>query len=47
MHLDILHETGSLSRQDYDHFTREYDKLGRMLNNFLQRVVEGHQEPYR
>jgi four helix bundle protein len=47
VHLDILHETGSLNRQDYDHFTTEYDKLGRKLNNFLQAVIRGHKEPYR
>ena len=47
VHLDILHQTGSLNRQDYDHFTTEYDKLGRKLNNFLQAVIARHKEPYR
>jgi len=47
VHLDILHETGSLNRQDYDHLTAEYDKLGRKLNSFLQAVIKGHKEPYR
>jgi four helix bundle protein len=47
VHLDILYETGSLSKQDYQYFTDEYDKLGRRLNNFLRAVIEGHQEPYR
>jgi len=42
VHLDILHETGSLNRQDYDHLTAEYDKLGRKLNSFLQAVIKGH-----
>jgi len=47
VHLDILHETGSLNEQDYQYFTNEYDKLGRKLNNFLQAVIKGHKEPYR
>jgi four helix bundle protein len=47
VHLDILHATGSIPQADYDHFSKEYDKLGRKLNNFLQCVIEGHQEPYR
>jgi four helix bundle protein len=46
VHLDILHETGSLNRQDHGHLTAEYDKLGRKLNNFLQAIIGGHKEPY-
>ncbi|MDY7075751.1 MAG: four helix bundle protein [Chloroflexota bacterium] len=47
VHLDILCETDSLNRQDYNYFIGEYDKLGRKLNNFLQAVIRGHKEPYR
>ncbi len=47
VHLDMLHATGSMSQADYDRLAREYDKLGRKLNNFLQCIIEGHQEPYR
>ncbi len=47
VHLDILHATGSLAETDYRYFSEEYDKLGRKLNNLLQRVIESHQEPYR
>jgi four helix bundle protein len=47
VHLDILLATESLDDADYQHLSEEYDKLGRKLNNFLQRVVESHQEPYR
>jgi four helix bundle protein len=47
VHLDILYETGGLNQKDYDHFTTEYDRLGRKLNNFLQAIIGGHKEPYR
>ena len=47
VHLDMLHETGSLPQNQYEHLTQRYDILGRKLNRFLQRVIAGHLEPYR
>lgn len=47
VHLDILHATGSLPHAEYEYLSKEYDHLGRMLNNLLQRIIESHQEPYR
>ena len=40
-HLDILYETGSLKeRKKYDYFCKEYDKLGRKLNKFIQAIAD-------
>jgi len=47
VHLDILHATGSLPHAEYEYLSKEYDHLGRMLNNLLQRIIAGHREPYR
>ena len=38
-HLEILFETKSLvSKERFDYFMEEYDKLGRKLNKFIQAV---------
>lgn len=37
MHPDILHATGSLPEVDYEYLSKEYDHLGRMLNNLGRR----------
>ncbi len=47
VHLDILHATGSIPDANYEHFSKEYDHLGRMLNLLLQQIVKSHREPYR
>lgn len=47
VHLDLLHETGSLPKGKYDYFTEQYILLGKQLNGFLKAVIKKHQEPYR
>jgi four helix bundle protein len=47
LHLDLLHETGSLPQDQYEYFTEQYIILGKQLNKFLQSVIESHNEPYR
>jgi len=38
-HLELLFETKSLkNKEKFDHFMKEYDKLGRKLNKFVQAV---------
>jgi four helix bundle protein len=42
-HLELLYETGSLKDKNiFDSFMQEYDKLGRMINKFIQSVEKGH-----
>jgi four helix bundle protein len=42
-HLFTLYETRSLrDREKYEHFCQEYDHLGRMINNFIKSVENGH-----
>jgi len=41
-HLELLYETKSLKDKDkFEYFLKEYDKLGRKLNLFIQAVVKG------
>jgi four helix bundle protein len=47
VHLDMLHQTDSLSGDTYHRLTERYDILGRKLNAFLQGVIKHHREPYR
>lgn len=47
VHLDMLHQTGSLSDATHQHFSEEYDVLGKKLNRFLQSIIQYHKEPYR
>jgi len=47
VHLDMLYRTNSLTNDLYQRLTEQYDTLGRKLNNFLQVVIQNHQEPYR
>ncbi len=47
VHLDMLSRTNSLTNAPYQRLTEQYDILGRKLNNFLQVVIQNHQEPYR
>ena len=47
VHLDMLSRTDSLPKSSYDDLHTKCDTLGRKLNNFLQGVIEHHQEPYR
>jgi len=42
-HLELLYETDSLKDKNiFDKFMQEYDKLGRMINKFIQSVEKGH-----
>jgi len=47
VHLDMLYRTNSLANDPYQRLTEQYDILGRKINNFLQVVIQNHQEPYR
>ena len=47
VHLDMLYRTDSLTNDPYQRLTEQYDILGRKLNNFLQVIIQNHQEPYR
>ncbi len=45
-HLEFLFETGSLKDASlYEELSKQYDILGKKLNNFLKRVVEQHFAP--
>ncbi len=42
-HLYTLHETQSLKdKERYEYFCQEYDHLGRMINNFIKSMENGH-----
>jgi len=41
-HLEILHETGSLSKPRYEYFIASYRELGAKLYNFRESVIQGH-----
>ncbi len=47
VHLDMLHETGSIDTGLHASLSARYDELGRKLNRFLQAIQRAHQEPYR
>jgi four helix bundle protein len=47
VHLDLLHETGSLPKDKYHYFTEQYILLGKQLNGSLKAIIKKHQEPYR
>jgi four helix bundle protein len=40
-HLELLHETGSLPSERFQHFYASYRKIGAMLYNLRQAVIEG------
>ncbi len=42
VHLDILHETRSLSKPRYEYFIAGYRELGAKLYNFRESVIQGH-----
>jgi len=39
-HIEILHETGSLVTERYQYFYNNYRKLGAMLYNWRQAIIE-------
>ncbi len=41
-HLEMLHETGSLAPERFEHFYSQYRKVGGMLWNFREAVLQGH-----
>jgi len=47
VHLDMLYRTNSLANDLHQRLSEQYDVLGRKLNNFLQVIIQNHQEPYR
>lgn len=47
LHLNMLQRTGSLAEETYKDLNARYDHLGRMLNRFLQGVIEHHRESYQ
>jgi four helix bundle protein len=40
-HLDLLHETDSLRAERFQHFHTHYRKIGGMLYNLRQAVIDG------
>ena len=40
-HLEILHETGSLTPERFDYFYNQYRKLGAMIYNYRQAAIQG------
>ncbi|MBI3760919.1 MAG: four helix bundle protein [Chloroflexi bacterium] len=42
-HLQMLLDAGSLRVERFDYFYGEYQKLGRMLYNFRESVIQSHQ----
>ena len=40
-HLEILHETGSLTPERFDYFYNQYRKLGAMIYNYRKAAIEG------
>jgi four helix bundle protein len=41
VHLDFLHDCGHIDSSTHQHFAEEYDKLGRMIHNFLKAIDAG------
>jgi len=42
IHLDLLYETGSLKKEDFENFSNRYEELGAKLFNFRKAVIEKH-----
>ena len=40
-HLEMLHETGSLTPKRFDYFYNQYRKLGAMIYNYRKAAIEG------
>ncbi len=40
-HLELLHETGSLAPERFDHLYNQYCKLGAMIYNYREAATEG------
>ncbi len=40
-HLEVLHETGSLTPERFEYFYNQYRRLGAMLYNYRQAVIQG------
>ena len=40
-HLEMLHETGSLTPERFDYFYNQYRKLGAMIYNYRQAAIQG------
>lgn len=41
-HLELLYDSGSLKKDDFEYFSEKYDELGRKLNKFIQAVDARH-----
>lgn len=42
VHLDILHDTGSLQKDIFEELIHRYEELGSKLFNFREAVIKGH-----
>ena len=42
VHLEILHETGSLKKELFENLFDRYEELGAKLFNFREAVIRGH-----
>ena len=42
VHLEILHETGSLKKDVFEELFKAYEELGAKLFNFREAVIKGH-----
>ncbi len=42
VHLEILHETGSLNKELFENLFDRYEELGAKLFNFREAVIKGH-----
>jgi len=44
-HLELLHETGSLSNQIFEKTLSDYQELGAKLYNFRSAIIKNHRTP--
>lgn len=42
VHLEMLHETGSLKKETFNGLLQRYEELGAKLFNFREAVIKGH-----
>jgi len=42
VHLEMLHETGSLKKETFNGLLLRYEELGAKLFNFREAVIKGH-----
>ena len=42
VHLELLHECGSLNKERFEYFTERYRMLGAKIYSFREAVIKGH-----